>query len=649
MASRSFSFRSPCARAIAATALLLLALSDGRAGAQSPPDRHGPRIDARLRELLDGRARSVPQRVIIRTRAGEQASVRRRLRARGGLIVAEHGSLGAMTAVVDAGQIAALGREDGIVSMSVDAVVRPHGLLGGLLGGLGSTLQTVTTTTTTLTGGLLGTTTGVVGGLVDTVVTIIDPDGTSGPPVPPHVLRQTLGVDGQWNGRGVGVAVIDSGLEMSTEFEGRVTAFYDMTGGKTEATAPFDDYGHGTHVAGAIAGSGALSSRREYRGIAPRVNLVVLKVLDGTGAGYTSDVIRAVDFAVANRDRFGIDIINLSLGHPIYEPATTDPLVQAVERASRAGIIVIAAAGNFGKNPTTGLPGFAGITSPGNAPSAITVGAVMTGDTVVRSDDRIAEYSSAGPTWYDAMVKPDIVAPGHNIVAKAARRGLLYRTYPQLQAADRDYMRLSGTSMATAVTSGVVALVLQAQQETATTRNPSLTPNAVKAALQYTALDVRGPFGVEQSPLRQGAGALNGEGAIAVASRMDTSLPEGSPWTSPLPSPWTRIGGETLLWKQAVIWGTAVIWGSTVDLNYGEWGTAVIWGSSNAWGRRAVIWGSDAVWTDPQSWSTAVIWGSHTIGETDGTAVIWGSSNLTEDTTVWKDLEEGDVSAAGFR
>ena len=152
--------------------------------------------------------------------------------------------------------------------------------------------------------------------------------------LPPVVLRQTLGVNNSnWTGRGVGVAVIDSGLEMSSEFSGRVTAFYDFTTGGIVSSYPYDDYGHGTHVAGTIGGSGALSSNRDYRGLAPNVKLVVLKVLDKNGAGYTSDVIRAVDFAVANRASLGIDIINLSLGHPIFEPASTDPLVQAVERA----------------------------------------------------------------------------------------------------------------------------------------------------------------------------------------------------------------------------------------------------------------------------------------------------------------------------
>lgn len=145
----------------------------------------------------------------------------------------------------------------------------------------------------------------------------------------------------------------------------------------------------------------------------------MLKALDKSGAGYTSDVIRAVDFAVANRAKLGIDIINLSLGHPIYEPAATDPLVQAVERAARAGVIVVAAADNLGWNPETGLTGYAGITSPGNAPSAITTGALQTGTTVKRSDERIPDYGSAGPTWYVAFVKPDLIAAG----AQHRRRG----------------------------------------------------------------------------------------------------------------------------------------------------------------------------------------------------------------------------------
>src|SRR6202008_584009 len=120
------------------------------------------------------------------------------------------------------------------------------------------------------------------------------------------------------------VAIIDSGLESSSEFSGRVKAFYDFTKGGILAPS-YDDYGHGTHVAGTIGGSGALSQYNDYRGLAPGVKFVILKVLDKNGAGWTTDVISAIDFAVANRAQYGIDIINLSLGHPIYEPAATDP------------------------------------------------------------------------------------------------------------------------------------------------------------------------------------------------------------------------------------------------------------------------------------------------------------------------------------
>jgi serine protease AprX len=99
-------------------------------------------------------------------------------------------------------------------------------------------------------------------------------------------------------------------------------------------------------------------------------------------------------------------VLNLSLGHPIYEPAATDPLVQAVERAVAAGIVVVTSAGNEGTNRVTGQVGYAGITSPGNAPSAITVGAVDTRNTTTRLDDQVPSFSSRGPTWYDAYAKP---------------------------------------------------------------------------------------------------------------------------------------------------------------------------------------------------------------------------------------------------
>jgi serine protease AprX len=605
-------------------ALLVISGEIGGTVSASQRARNRHKLDLSLRAALDA-GRREPQRVIIRTRPADRSAVRRTLTEHGDRLLADHESIDALTAVVDAEGLEQLASQPGVVSISTDAVVEAK-LLGGLLGGLLSVVGTVT----------------------KTVGLLLLPNGadTDGAAVPPQVLRQTLGLDSSWSGRNIGVAVIDSGLEMSSEFQGRVTAFYDFTGGRTAATMPYDDYGHGTHVASTIGGSGDLSSSRAYRGLAPRVHFTVLKVLDEKGAGYTSDVIRAVDFAVKNRHALGIDIINLSLGHPIFEPASSDPLVEAVERASRAGIIVVVAAGNFGKQPETGLPGYAGITSPGNAPSAITVGALRTEDTVARGDDWITDYSSRGPTWYDGMVKPDIVAPGHNIVAAAARRGTLYKTYPQLKAPDADYMRLSGTSMATAVASGVVALMLEANRAANDyPEQPSLTPNAVKALLQYSAFGVKNKLGVPYGPLEAGSGALNGNGALALARAVDTGAEPGTPWLRTVPSPWTVIDGQYLPWQQTVVWGNTVVWGATVDMRETAWGTTVVWGANTSWS-STVVWGADAVWSDPQSWGSTVVWGANNVGAVQGGTVVWGATGTSSASTAWGNLvANGGASA----
>ena len=181
---------------------------------------------------------------------------------------------------------------------------------------------------------------------IDAVVSADAAQASGGTPA--YSLRATLGLNAtSGQGTGLGVAVIDSGIAPVADVGARITAFYDFTRGDI-ATVPQDEYGHGTHVAGLIAGNGASGS--QYQGIAPNVRLIGLKVLDAVGQGRTSDVIRAIDFARTHKAALGIDVINLSLGHPIYEPAATDPLVQAVERAVRAGIVVVASAGNSGRH-----------------------------------------------------------------------------------------------------------------------------------------------------------------------------------------------------------------------------------------------------------------------------------------------------------
>ena len=242
--------------------------------------------------------------------------------------------------------------------------------------------------------------------------------------------RELLGPD--WP-RALAIAVIDSGFASHPDVDNRILTQVDFTG---EGTG--DLYGHGTHVASIIAGSGAGNRTADGSstvGMAPGAELVSLKVLSADGTGYVSDVIRAIDWTIANKDRFGIRVINLSLGTPAFGSYADDPMAKAVERAVAAGIVVVASAGNFGKLPD-GTPIVGGIVSPGYTPGALTVGALNTKGTVQRSDDVVASYSSRGPvgnpedqsSW---ELKPDVVAPGNAIVAAGAVGSYLWENYPQ--------------------------------------------------------------------------------------------------------------------------------------------------------------------------------------------------------------------------
>jgi serine protease AprX len=177
-------------------------------------------------------------------------------------------------------------------------------------------------------------------------------------------------------GSGVGVAVIDSGIDVSRDLSTlglvpRVVYSEDFTGGNGS-----DEYGHGTHVAGIIGAKGAssdcLNCTRSFKGVAPDASLINFRVLDGNGQGSDSEVIAAINRAVSFRHRFNIRVINLSLGRPIYETYALDPLCEAVEAAWRAGIVVVAAAGNDGRDNSAGTNGYGTIESPGNDPYVIT-------------------------------------------------------------------------------------------------------------------------------------------------------------------------------------------------------------------------------------------------------------------------------------
>jgi serine protease AprX len=432
-----------------------------------------------------------------------------------------------------------------------------------------------------------------------------------------------------YSGQGIAVAVIDSGIAEHSALSGRIVARANFV--STEPNVTGDPFGHGTHVAGSIGGSTSAANRvtNEFGGgSAPRVNLVDVRVLGSNGVGYTSDVIAGIDWTIANARRYNIRVINLSLGHPVAEPAATDPLCRAVARAVAEGITVVVSAGNYGRT-ADGAPVLGGITSPGNSPLAITVGSLDTRGTLSRQDDRLAPYSSKGPTRYDFAVKPDLVAPGSSQVSLEAPNAYIVRTYPQFHVAGRGsnaYLRLSGTSMATGVVSGGVALLLDAE--------PNLTPAQIKVALQASAR-----FMPEEGLIGAGAGAVN----FDAAERMVSAGLVGSLLNNLLgelggPSYRDRGGYNGLIDRVYDRTGIRLL--GLLDLSFlfaaaddAEWGVLNLVGANNALGSAApnyVIWGNVAGW----STSYYVIWGN-TIITPEGQYVIWGNSEVQSEYVIW--------------
>src|SRR6266853_5725113 len=249
-------------------------------------------------------------------------------------------------------------------------------------------------------------------------------------------IARSMGYDGT----GVGVAVIDSGVnsvfDLTQAGSSKTSRILYSQNFDPSANTTSDLYGHGTHVAGIIAGNGGSSTCGNcdvtFRGIAPNANIINLRVLDQNGSATDSTVIAAIQRAIALKSQYNIGVLNLSLGRGVFESYKLDPLCQAVEQAWNAGIVVVVAAGNYGRDNSNNNEGYGTITAPGNDPYVITVGAMRTMGTATRADDVIASYSSKGPTMLDHIVKPDIVAPGNLIVSSlASPTDTLYALYPQ--------------------------------------------------------------------------------------------------------------------------------------------------------------------------------------------------------------------------
>ncbi len=380
-----------------------------------------------------------------------------------------------------------------------------------------------------------------------------------------------------WLGGGLGsIAVIDSGIDTGHKLLNWTQEINN--GAKVEYSKDFtgqnitgDPYGHGSHVASLIAGDWALHSSA-YEGVAPGSNLINLRVLNSTGTGSVSNLIAALDWTVANKAAWDIRVVNMSLGSVAKDSYKNDPLCLAARRAVNAGIVVVASAGNNGKD-SQGNVQYGSIGSPGIEPSVITVGAANTMGTAGRSDDTVASFSSRGPTRgyvtlsngarkYDNLVKPDLIAPGNKIIgARGYYNGTenyLARTYTTLRAgtdtANTDkLMYLSGTSMSAPIVAGAASLLVEV--------NPNLTPNLVKAILMYSAQPLK-----NYNTLSQGMGELNIDGAVRLARLVKPTMPTTNGTAllnGTLPAAQTSvIGGQTVYWSKGIVTNFGFIYGN---------------------------------------------------------------------------------------
>jgi serine protease AprX len=431
-------------------------------------------------------------------------------------------------------------------------------------------------------------------------------------PVRPH-LDQDIAVedpeaalpedrgDPGFTGRGVTVAILDSGVSPSPHFGPDASVIMteiDFTEPDSQLRDPF---GHGTHMAGIVAGIGEDPDYPEegggFLGIALGARIVSLKVIGYEGLGRTSDVLAGVDWVIRNHEARNIRVLLLPLGHPVDESYMTDPLCQALEMAWEAGVVVVVSAGNFGGY------GYATITSPGNDPHVITVGASEDWSTPETSDDLVAPFSSRGPTAFDGVIKPDLIAPGTAIVSTRARGSHIDALFPDDAAgshadmtapdpegvSEGSVVSLSGTSMAAATVAGAAAVLLE--------QDPEATPDDIKARLMigarkiHDAIVARGA-GILDIPVSLGIGEI---GVVAQRARSPHVLVvEGDDGSRSIQI--QEIGsawGDPFTWLSPEIWGDTGLWGVS-DL----WTGASIWEDGMNWGPLAegsenqmAIWG----------------------------------------------------------
>lgn len=467
-----------------------------------------------------------------------------------------------------------------------------------------------------------------------------------------------------FDGRGIGIAIIDSGINTHPDLMDdacRISRIVyrqnfappDQGAEKIDLRALPDLSGHGTHVAGIAAGNGRCSPENQgkaivakvhspnvrFVGVAPRASLIDLRVLNNVGTGTDSGAIQAIERAIQLRKQFNIRVINLSLGRRVLETYKKDPLCQAVERAWRAGITVVVAAGNLGRVETVRdskgneyrINGYGTIGSPGIDPFVITVGAMRDMNTPERSDDLMASFSSKGPTGIDRFIKPDLVAPGNRLYSAY----LMGSQFGDLLAENRtrifesngtvgigNFLHLSGTSMASPMVAGTAALLAQQL-------GLAYTPDSAKAKLMKSAsksFSVLSTFQTQTivyDVFTVGAGYLDIPAALNNGDIAATGRPALSP----------SILDTCNLSKNRSMGGIGCVKISHSPSSLFGGTAPGPWSNQSVWGRNLILsdgslWGFNGVWSDPLMSGYSLLWGD---------SVLWGDSLLWGDSVLWGD------------
>ncbi len=345
-------------------------------------------------------------------------------------------------------------------------------------------------------------------------------------------------------GKGVTVAIMDTGIADHRDLKGSVVARVDFV---NDGATMLDPSGHGTFVAGLIAAHGD-----DFKGVAPDAKLVSLRVLDVNGRGKMHSVLAAFDWILKNRTTYHIKVLNLSIGAPQSTTYHRELLAGLVESVWFAGVAVVAAAGNDGPTPRT-------IAMPGADPFVVTVGSLADQATLTWNDDRESSFSGRGPTM-DGFVKPDVLAPGEHIVSLRVVGSAMDVSGPHIVQGS-PYARLSGTSAATAMASGVAALIVEAHR--------NYSPTQVKGAIVAGARRIAGTrtagldayASLTAHPARVNAGAVPSLVLLTFLAQSGTTLSKGVSWEG---ISWEGISWEAVSWE-GVAWESVSWEGVTWD------------------------------------------------------------------------------------